>query len=84
MRKWSTTFDIFSIGQMFADTIGVLGGGFIPLCIFGRIYKLGVLHSLSYKYLYMESEMSPVVYGIVMKFCTFFLCFSVRLVSSGW
>ena len=33
--KWSTNWDMCSVGQSFADTIGLPGGGILPLCILG-------------------------------------------------
>ena len=30
--------DMFSVGQLLADTIDLPGGGIWPLCIFGRKY----------------------------------------------
>ncbi len=31
LRKWSTNCEIFSVGEPFADTIGLPGGGFLFL-----------------------------------------------------
>ena len=35
-RKISTKAEIFSVAQPLALTIGLPGGGSVPLCIFGR------------------------------------------------
>ena len=47
VRKLSTSFQIFSVGQPFAYTMGLPGESIVPLCIFGRRYSFAVLHSLS-------------------------------------
>ena len=36
VRKLSISCEIFSVGHPLADTMGLPGGGILPLCIFGR------------------------------------------------
>ena len=38
----STKAEMFSVGHPFADTIGLPGGGSVPLWIFGKKYICGV------------------------------------------
>ena len=80
LRKWSTNLDIFSVGHPLIDTMGLSGGGVIPL-FFGesRCLVFYILCLVS-----IQSLISPCVYRSVMKFCTYFLCLSVRLVSMDW
>ena len=40
VRKLSTSCDIFSVGHPSADTIGLPGGGILPLCHFLVIDKV--------------------------------------------
>jgi hypothetical protein len=52
LKKWSTNFEIFSVGPLFPETTGLPGGGITPLCILGNKYRYCVLHVLSVSYFF--------------------------------
>ena len=41
LRKWCIKFEIFSVWDLTAETIGLPGGGIIPLCKEWGSYSLG-------------------------------------------
>ena len=59
VRKLSTNCEIFSVGQPFADTIGLPGGFFFTLVYFWEQIETCILHSLSVRYMQVLISISP-------------------------
>ena len=82
LRKWSTKAEIFSVGQPLDDTIGLPGGGIIPLWILGRKYICGVRGVLDLNIFTILSVMSPFSTIWFMYSLTSSRCFCVKSFSS--